>query len=385
MPESKFILQGFRSDTHLEAVRWVIDCPSLERAVFSVAFINQGGVGLLESELQQLGARLTVFAGIRNSITSRQGLESLLGFGSILYAVDTGARSPLFHPKVFFAQGATEARVVVGSANLTAGGLNNNIEASVRLTLDRKESEDEACVSQILAPFDALPTQYPSNVVRVHTVSELAEMEKAGRLLDESLVVAPQPAGAASKPADDNVPKIKLVVEPVYPVAKKPKDIPAFPPALPPEVNQPIRPAWQQVWISKPLAERDLSIPKGENTHPTGSINLDKGLLADDIDHRHYFREEVFKGLDWNNASATVDEAEGVFQLVIKGIEYGEAQLRVAHTTSTTSAAYSQRNAMTRLSWGPLKPSIADQDLLGRRLTLYRDAQDPKRFLIEID
>ena len=80
-----------------------------------------------------------------------------------------------------------------------------------------------------------------------------------------------------------------------------------------------------------------------------------------------------------------MDEALATFQLVVKDIEYGKASLRIAHTTSTTSRSYRQRNALTRLSWGPLRTFIANPDLLGRGLTLYRDAKDPEMFLIEID
>lgn len=81
----------------------------------------------------------------------------------------------------------------------------------------------------------------------------------------------------------------------------------------------------------------------------------------------------------------TVEEAYTKFQLVLKGISYGEFDLRIAHTKGTTSAAYKQNNAMTRLSWGPLRDYIGREDLLGRTLALYRDKADPKRFVLEID
>lgn len=39
-------------------------------------------------------------------------------------------------------------------------------------------------------------------------------------------------------------------------------------------------------------------IQKGNNTNPTGLMLFKKGAYQD-IDHRHYFRDEVFNGLDW--------------------------------------------------------------------------------------
>ena len=385
MPIGEFLLQGFSVQTHLDAIRWVLACPSLDRTIFSVAYINQSGVGLLSTELANTGTRLEVFAGIRNDITSRQGLEDLLGFGGTIYAVDTGARTPTYHPKLFFAKGPTEARLVIGSANLTAGGLNNNIEASVKLTLNLGEATDKTLADRIFASFNTLPVTYPNNVIHVTTPAELLALEKAGRLLDESLVNAPHPAAASTKPADDTVPKIKLRVRRIYSAPRKATAAPVVPTPVPPAVKPPTSIAWEQVWISKPLTERDLTIPKNKNTHATGSINLDKGLLAETVDHRHYFRNDVFNGLTWTPASRTVDEALATFQLVVKDIEYGKASLRIAHTTSTTSRSYEQRNAMTRLSWGPLRTFIANSDLLGRCLILYRDTKDPEMFLIEID
>jgi hypothetical protein len=139
------------------------------------------------------------------------------------------------------------------------------------------------------------------------------------------------------------------------------------------------------VWESKPLTRRDLTIPDAPATHATGSINLDKGLLPEHLDHRHYFRDDVFQHLAWRTRSQTVDEAFSKFQLVLKGISYGEFDLAIHHTNSTASRAYRQRNAMTRLSWGPMRQYVARTDLIGRTLALYRDKGDLTRFILEID
>ena len=69
----------------------------------------------------------------------------------------------------------------------------------------------------------------------------------------------------------------------------------------------------------------------------------------------------------------------------MKGIEHGEFKLRIGHTTSTTSKAYLQRNAMTRLSWGPMKEFVARKDLIDRTMSLYRHVSDDSKFVVEID
>jgi len=141
----------------------------------------------------------------------------------------------------------------------------------------------------------------------------------------------------------------------------------------------------EHVWDSKPLTERDLNVPSSRNTHAAGSISLDKGRLDEHVDHRHYFRKEIFAGLKWAKKSRSVEEAKAEFQLMIKGISYGDFQLRIAHSFSTTSASYKQHNAMTRLSWGLAKEYVAQRNLIGRTLSLYRDESNLVRFVLEID
>src|SRR5208283_4233027 len=98
-------------------------------------------------------------------------------------------------------------------------------------------------------------------------------------------------------------------------------------------------------------------------------------------------KDEVFSALAWKatNTTGNVVEAFAKFQLVVIGVNHGEHDLRIGHTTSTTSRTYMQRNAMTRLSWGPVRNYIAHDYLLGRTLSLYRERADPTRFILEID
>jgi HKD family nuclease len=380
-----FIFQGFTAKTHLDAVRWILACPGLMRTIFSVAYVKVSGVELLRPQLKRLGSQATVFAGIRNGVTSRQGLQMLLDLGVTTYAVDTGSRQILFHPKIFFAQGPTKARFVIGSANLTHGGLNNNIEGGLQVELDLGDDEDRNLGQEIDSQLSTLPSMYPQNIIPVKKTADLVLFEKSGRLLDESLVIAPHPTTTAQTPADDKVPKIALLVPRIYAKIKEAKTTPPLPTPVAKGIARRISVSWAPVWQSKPLTERDLQIPTSRKTHPTGSMNLDKGLLPATVDHRHYFRDEVFTGLTWAREKPTVEASTASCQLVVKGISYGEAELPVAHTTSTSSKSYKQKNAMTRLSWGVLKPFIAHRNLLGRTLTLYRDTQDVAKFLIEID
>jgi len=394
MGTKKFLLQGFTPETHLAAVKHALDCPGLKKAILSVAFLNKAGVDLLSSELSLLGSKVDVFAGIRNDITSREGLRALMAHDANVHYVDTGSRHVIFHPKIYFAQGDLEARMVLGSANLTPGGLNNNIEASITLDLDLADGNDASIAKSVDDEFSKLVSQYPAHVVRLTDPDELDELHAQGRLIDEASSFPPRTLASGAGGKMDVLARIKLRVAPLTRTVKRsvlPKPpVPAVPTA-PGSIAVAPPPAaatgaeLELVWESKALTERDLTIPSGATTHATGSINLDKGLLDDDIDHRHYFRDEVFPALTWNPKSATVEEAWARFGLIVKGVEHGEFDLRIGHTTSTTSTAYKQRNAMTRLSWGPMKSFVAQSDLIGRTMSLYRNAKDPTTFVIEID
>jgi hypothetical protein len=168
---------------------------------------------------------------------------------------------------------------------------------------------------------------------------------------------------------------------PKKPKAPKAKAGVAVPKSVPATVGIEL----ELVWESKPLTRRDLTIPGKTETHATGSVNLDKGLLPEVVDRRSYFRDDVFPHLAWASRSKTVDEAFAKFRLVLKGISYGEFDLAIRHTNSTMSKAYKQGNAMTRLSWGPMREYVARPDLIGRTLALYRDKIDPTRFVLDVD
>ena len=347
MASKEFILQGFTSRTHAAVLRELFGIPDIERVVISVAFVGDDGVRQIEDQLRSNADQVTVLAGIRNDITSYQAIMRLHEIiGDHMYVVDTGSRNVIFHPKVYLVRGKAHARLIIGSANLTLGGLNNNIEAGMMLEFDLADESDKGVVDEIEAKLLALPTNYPENVIQIRAASELDELLAGGRLIDEMAVLPPRPnasAGAAGR--NDAVPRITLLVPPLRralrraraPRAKaKSRSTTATPAGMVAVVPAPLTPVptttgvqLELVWESKPLTRRDLTIPDADGTHATGSMNLDKGLLPEEVDHRHYFREEVFPNLTWTSRGSTVDEAFAKFQLVIKNINYGEFDLRI--------------------------------------------------------
>lgn len=399
MAKREFILQGLTSSEHASAVRGLFDVSNIKRVTLSVAFVKESGVQQIEDKLKAHAADVIVFAGIRNDITSYQGLALLHSvIGNHLYTVDTGSRSIIFHPKLYLVRGEAHARLIVGSANLTLGGLNNNIEASMMLDFDLTDADDKAIIDGIESQLMALPVDYSANVVKVGSASELDDMLASGRIVDEAVSSAPRPVASTGRTgASDTVPLIRLKVKrlrrDIARIRVASKKAGAAKSATPTIASAPasarvvatVGTKFELVWESKPLKRRDLNIPDERNTHATGSMNLDKGLLPEAVDHRHYFRDDVFSALTWKSRSRTVDGASAKFRLVVKGISHGEFDSPIYHTTSTTSKTYKQHNAMTRLSWGQMREHVAWPDLIGRTLSLYRDKVDPTQFILEID
>jgi HKD family nuclease len=390
-----FFLQGFTERTYLEEVILMLQTPHLQRVLISVAFVNEEGVKLLEGHLPQQPSKAVFFCGIRNDITSYQGIARLLSLGHSVYLIDTGSRGRIFHPKIYMARGSSLARIIVGSGNLTLGGLNNNVEAGLGLELSLGAQDDKTFILAIEKQFDDLPSAYPENIIHVTNLAELNILRESGRLLDEEETSTPRPTKTYPSVTSDTVPKINLPVNIKYRTIKRTrkktskKESPqgkSLVPISPAQISSISSTNLALVWQSKPLGERNLNIPRGENTHATGSLGLDKGLLDPGIDHRHYFRDEVFSALKWERAPGRMSErATATFQLVIKNQFQGEFETTIRHSADTSSASYIQRNTMTYLSWGSMKNIISKPDYIGRTLSLYSDETDSKKFVLEID
>jgi HKD family nuclease len=382
--------------THAEVLGEMFE-GDLERAIISVAFISSDGVDHIETLLAAHADQITVYAGIRNEITSAQALKRLLEIGVSVYAVDTGSRSLLFHPKLYHVRGAETAQLSVGSANLTLGGLNNNIEAGVLIELSL--DDDLAFVDDLEASFDGLAAQHPENVFEVEDEAAIDELLNAGRLIDETAAPPPRSPTQAKAGSTDPTPRMKMQPKPVRGKAK-PKAPPApagAPPAAAPAAAAPgaaapgnapgasvtVAPDLELVWESKPLSRRSLGIPTGPNSNPTGSTTLGSGTF-DDIDRVTYFRDDLFGHLDWA-LNGTIETADQEFDLVIKGVLIGTFDLTLRHSLTRAAAAAADHNSPTSLSWNEARPLVAREDLLDRTMRIWRSTVDPDEFQVEID
>ncbi|EGL18174.1 phospholipase D family protein [Paenibacillus sp. HGF7] len=285
MAKMQFLMQGMSAEiNHKKAVKDLLTLENTNQIIISTAFLTSEGVYLLRESLQAANDKITAFIGVRNGITSRQGFESLFELGVETYAVDTGSSRFIFHPKAFLSMNPNKAISIVGSANLTYGGLVNNLESSSVTELDLKNNADDMQYAQdFINVFAALKTNFPENVIKIVSRETIQQLFEEGKLIDESESKTVSNVGR-NKKGDEVTPVMPLKREKVYLPAKARRAANKMDHKQQIEHTEVLDPAivildnkgmqLKEVWVSKELKERDLNVPTGTTTNVTGSMLL---------------------------------------------------------------------------------------------------------------
>lgn len=144
---------------------------------FMTAFVRWAGLSLLHPQLREFadrpGADVTGFVGIDLGGTTVEALTYLSELpNSTIKIVKSNQDSVVFHPKIYEFSGAAGSLTVVGSSNMTMGGLLSNVEASLVLVGD--PSEDLPC-DGLFAQLDGPPfTPAHVRLVTARVLDELA-------------------------------------------------------------------------------------------------------------------------------------------------------------------------------------------------------------------
>ncbi len=138
---------------------------SASRVRLAVAFAKMSGYGLLEPALRACidqGGRVEFLFGLDFRTTEPTVLKTILDWREecervALYCFSDPMteRARSYHPKLYIMQRPPATTTVIGSSNLTAGGLSDNAEANIVI----KACEDEQVVSEILDTYHHLKLQ----------------------------------------------------------------------------------------------------------------------------------------------------------------------------------------------------------------------------------
>lgn len=355
------------------------------------AFASQAGVNGLSKHIAAAKKHLniiTIVTGVDQKGTSQEALEALLNL-KINAFVFYQPSYTIFHPKIYLFEGADKSELIIGSSNLTSQGLFTNVEASLLISIDNSVEGDRKVIEQLKDYFKGIFDFTDPNLKKL-SKKIIADLVKAKVV----------PTEAERKAAQDKAEKAERtetenIISKIFPkrtLAKIPTEFRSSPKAKATEESETAEPIVVKskpsklLWTSGPLSQRDLNIPKGSNTNPTGSMLFKKGK-TEGIDQRHYFRDEVFSTLTWtkdtDKDTEHLERATALFKIVIDGKDYGGFDLIITHNPLTDTRSYQQKNSMTSISWGAAKKIIAKEELIGKSANLYKNNKKGE-FTLEI-
>ena len=132
----------------------LLDVPDYHTLNIAVAFAKNSGVLRIKDALERFrkrGGKVNAYVGIDLGGTSYEALTALLLHTDSLNVVHS-EKGQTFHPKIYQFVGEDKGLVVVGSHNLTGGGLWTNFESSVLIpvgTSGELSANEEKLLSEL--------------------------------------------------------------------------------------------------------------------------------------------------------------------------------------------------------------------------------------------
>lgn len=188
MPKIELLNQPF-DDTLDNRLLDLILSGRFDKINILVAFARIRGVEILQdaiSEFKSGGGTVDVYVGFDLEGTSFEALTALQALADNLYLLHSSAQQT-FHPKIYNLCGEREAVLIVGSNNLTTGGLQANVESSVVALLSLDENEDlavQASVERFLADL----SKDGSTCMRIESKSDLEQLLEVGVIPNEAAI-----------------------------------------------------------------------------------------------------------------------------------------------------------------------------------------------------
>lgn len=400
----RFVAQPYDDQTNLrEFLGEVCGDARYSTLTCVVAWAKRSGLSVVADDLSAFSARgeSVLLVGIDQGGATKQGLAAALElFGNVYVVHDRGVT---FHPKVYLAEGDEAGRLFVGSANLTAGGLQANYEAALDVDLDFTLQADRELRDEVHAYITRLVGDAAVTLPLDEALLDGLASGRKYRIQDED-VVAPQhePDEASGSGPDGDAGGTDFFGA----SAERKRGYPGRPgggaggrgrrgqPAggagghgggtAPPVGRGTTAPAAPLTvarrWFKK-LPPDNAQHPRRAGTNVTGSLRLTKA--GHPIDFRTYFRDSFFRGLSWGPdprpQRAGGEAVEVDFIVSLPGQPDKTARLLVAHDPRREAG---QNNFSTSVHWGELMPDMRATDYTGYIVTLERYSDDSFKLVI---
>ncbi|MDI6787161.1 MAG: phospholipase D-like domain-containing protein [Planctomycetota bacterium] len=166
-------------------VSGLLNSGKYKKVKMMVAFAKQSGIGRLLPDFMSFknsGGNLESIVGIDHRITTYQALQQLVNLSNNIFIHhDKGVND--FHPKLYiFEDHISPQAILIGSSNLTVGGLFVNYEANVLLS-NQGLRDDNQFVSEVNNFYNSVAAD--TNTKRA-THSLLSQLYTQGLIIDET-------------------------------------------------------------------------------------------------------------------------------------------------------------------------------------------------------
>lgn len=159
----------------------------------SIAFVKRSGSKHVQKALSDFSkrGRVEISVGIDQDGTTEEGLRMLLDSledrGKIF--VFHNCNNSTFHPKLYVFKNSGAAQIVIGSANLTEGGLYTNYETLLVMNLELQLPDERRLLDEIESSFRS-STDTESGLARLLSYDLLQILVERGAVPTESQVRA---------------------------------------------------------------------------------------------------------------------------------------------------------------------------------------------------
>jgi len=244
------------------------------------AFASAGAVEALEPFIDVFLSKdnqLEAIVGLDLGGTDKHALRRLHSLTAAyhgqakVWVWDAPQRGSIFHPKLYLLRKSRKVSAVIGSANLTLGGLGSNLESIVALAEIAADSEDARELVSIWETFSQPSPPLKRSFLRELTAELLAEL--ATRLPDKSR--EEQDSGGPSR--GDLWKSLSTVV---LPATGKPRTRQPMPPGIRSYLVMDILDETRSTQVQPPaeVMERFFGVPSGADAAIEVSIVTSEGI-----------------------------------------------------------------------------------------------------------
>jgi HKD family nuclease len=144
-----------------------------EEIDIAVAYLKTGAFDFIKGLLS--GKKVRILLGFDFCLTDVEPLRDILdkGYPCKVYRTPMTSDERSYHPKIYIAKKKNEIRAIIGSSNMTRGGLSSNIEGNILLSADKTES----CISEILDFFEQKWRSSLAHDINIDLINEYAALQ----------------------------------------------------------------------------------------------------------------------------------------------------------------------------------------------------------------